>query len=567
MVASNKTLKEIVIDHMSPGAGLVMLSQQEYLNPLKYSINSRYTSFCETIILQNNDTDEPVMVRNKERKLVEKEVREKIKAVNYLLITLQRQNFSEDFIKITKDFCQDNFLIKYNNVVKEYEFLAQDRKNALAKLDNEYIKAPIGIKKIADKIAEIEKHYDDKQSKLYIRFNEIQYENMQLFAEAEQQISNHNKVVKLRDHKITTDSDQTHEIRQDEAKMSDNEKLDNSALKVGSKIELQAEIEPKIELKLEINALIAEKPVKILHNDELEVPIIKVFSNKEPKALKSVLKEPVAKKLDVNDELHGAQYVAEWAQKIMETKYDTVILSVGSNGKIEQQLPSFSKGLGKVAILNIDRGFQNSDTQNTSKFDNISVNYLSAPLQTPERNKIFGTAKQKKNYKEDPSTITQQALIGDICKLMDSGQKVILLSHISTSAPRLFFDKILSHPDIMDKYEKDFVFIHSYFETAPSIICSKNFVNSMISPSPEAVSKYLSTHGPISQDIEVIKDNILADKILEVYTQSECSSARSLKLPDDATIYHNLFQITAEDIMPMLGLNESSFLENYSNSA
>lgn len=574
MLANNKTLKEIVVDHISTDAGLVMLSQQEYLNPLKCSINSSYTSSSGTIISQINDFDESFIIRNKERKLVEERVREKTKAVDDLLVILQRQNFSEDFIKITKNFCLDNFLIKHNNIVKEYEFLAQDRKIALVELDKEYTKAPIGAIKIADKIAEIEKDYDNKQSKLYIRFNEIQYENMQLFAETEQQISNHNKVVKLRDHKITTDneqtiifaldrhSDQAHEIRQDEAKMSANEKLDNSALKVGSKIELQAEIEPKIELKLEIDAQIAEKPVKILYDNELEAPIIKVISNKEHKVVKNEFKGPIVKRLDISEELQGPEYVTEWAQKVMEAGYDTVVFSVGSSRKIEQQLPSFSKGLGKVAILNIDHSFQSSDTQNTSKFDNISVNYLQAPLQTPERNKIFGSTRLKENYKEDPSTITQETLIDDICKLMDSEQKVILLSHISVPAPRLFFDKILSHPDILSKYEKDFIFIHSYFEQEPTIICSKNFVNSMISPDPETMSKYLSTHEPIYQDIEVVKDNILIDKIWEVYAQSERSSARSLKLPNDATIYRNLFEINAEDIMPMLGLNENSFFDN-----
>lgn len=564
MLANNKTIEEIIINHLSPKAGLVILSQLEYLNPSKYSVVSSYNSFSQSIISQDDKLDEPFMIRNKERKLIEEEVREKTRAVNNLLMTLERQNFSDDFIKVTKDFCLNNFLIKHNNIINQYQVLSQEHKTALIELENAYMKAPMGTIKISDKVTELEKYYDDKQSELFNRFNEIQYKNLKLFVEAMQQISNQDKVVKLRNHKITTDSEQTivaplvkHDnkiltVKQNEVEISANEKLDGDAQEIKSEIEHESGI----------NTQIVKKPVKILRNDEFEVPIIEVVNDNEIKPMKNEPKKPVVKKLSVNEELQGTEYVTAWAQKVIEAEYDTVVFSVGSNGKIEQQLPSFSKGLGKVAILNIDRVFQISDIQNISKFDNISVNYLKAPLQTPERNKTFVTAKQRENYKEDPSTITQEALIDNICKLMDSRQKVILISHISVQAPRLFFDKILSHPDIMNKYEKDFIFIHSYSETAPSIICSKNFISSMISPSSETMSKYLSTHEPVSKDMEVVKDDIFAEKILEAYDQSEHSSAKSLKLSDDATIYHSLFQITAEDIMPMLGLNENSFFDS-----
>lgn len=208
------------------------------------------------------------------------------------------------------------------------------------------------------------------------------------------------------------------------------------------------EIEPDIEHELQAEALIATKPVKILHNEELEVPVIEAVNDKVQKVVKNKFKEPVTKKLDVNEELQRAEYVTQWAQKVMEGEYDT-IFSIGSKGVVDQQLPSFSKGLGKVAILNIDYRFQSTDTHNISKFDNVSVNYLEAKLPTPERNKTVESTQREENFKEDSPTMTQEALIGDTCKLMDSGQKVILLSHISIQSPRLHFDKILSHPNIL----------------------------------------------------------------------------------------------------------------------
>ena len=111
---------------------------------------------------------------------------------------------------------------------------------------------------------------------------------------------------------------------------------------------------------------------------------------------------------------------------------------------------------------------------------------------------------------------------------------------------------------------KKILYIHSYFEEKPSIVCSNDFVNSMISPNPEAMSKYQSTQEHISKDIEVVKDDVLVYKILEVYDQSERSSERSLKLPDKAMVYHSLFEITSEDIMPMIGLIEDSHFDNNS---
>jgi len=145
---------------------------------------------------------------------------------------------------------------------------------------------------------------------------------------------------------------------------------------------------------------------------------------------------------------------------------------------------------------------------------------------------------------------------------------VVLLSHICIQAPRMFFDKILTNDHIMDKYAENFIFIHSYFERSPTIVCSKEFVKSMVSPNmrvPSIQNKYIYTAEPVSNDIEEIKDCVLEDKIRQHYDCMSDSMARSLKLDADTTMYRYLFTVTAQDIIPLLGFNEDHFCSNDSD--
>lgn len=63
----------------------------------------------------------------------------------------------------------------------------------------------------------------------------------------------------------------------------------------------------------------------------------------------------------------------------------------------------------------------------------------------------------------------------------------------------------------------------------------------MISPNSEAVCAYVFTAEAISEDIKVIKDVVFGEKISEAHDQSKSPPERSLKMPDNAIIFHNLF--------------------------
>lgn len=157
--------------------------------------------------------------------------------------------------------------------------------------------------------------------------------------------------------------------------------------------------------------------------------------------------------------------------------YDTVILSIGSGKVINQQIPPFSNGLGQVAILNIDTFFSKDETD------------LSAQIENIERYNIRARTEEQKEL-----LIKQEKLADSIYRLIDGGKKVILLSHISPLAPRTHFEKVLKNKDIMNGYGDKFLFINSYFDDMPTILCRKGSINSIMSPNMKAnsvMNKYI----------------------------------------------------------------------------
>lgn len=278
-----------------------------------------------------------------------------------------------------------------------------------------------------------------------------------------------------------------------------------------------------------------------------------VVEEKEPAIEEEIkLEKAVVKKLDIDNGLKPREYITEWTNKIVEMDYDTVILSIGSGKVINQQIPPFSNGLGQVAILNIDTFFSKDETENVSNSNKISVNYLSAQIENIERYNIRARTEEQKEL-----LIKQEKLADSIYRLIDGGKKVILLSHISPLAPRTHFEKVLKNKDIMNGYGDKFLFINSYFDDMPTILCRKGSINSIMSPNMKAKSvmnKYIYT-GKAYPKGEELEDIVVYDRITSCYDICKISfSAGNKKIAmPEGMVYSGLSEVTAEDVMHLMG--------------
>lgn len=194
----------------------------------------------------------------------------------------------------------------------------------------------------------------------------------------------------------------------------------------------------------------------------------------------------VPKKLDIKGNNPGDCFL-DWVQQVTKNDYEFAVISVGSGLDHEnQQIPPLTEKLGKVAIINIDTCFTESEMVRESASDDVSVNYLKGKIKgyqevlQPNAPEYLKKARQESDEINNKISITQEDLKERINDLIDSGKKVVLLSHISPIAPILFFEQVLIDEKIMNNYGDNFIFINSYFDDCPTILCSKNGVLKMM---------------------------------------------------------------------------------------
>jgi hypothetical protein len=471
-------------------AGITLLSQHQYLPLRKLDIQPNASAFCAQIHLENS------WEHTAEDNPIAKSVTRKKQQIDNLVKLLESKNFSQDFIKVTKDFCDNNILKAEQEMARQYSLLIEGQSKKISLKEQEYQTTSVTsvIREIAKQITELQNDFVKEKTDFLTKYNKLQTDTRCFFNNIDDKISSQDREIEQR----TTDI-----------------------------LCQKAEIVPVIPELVE--------PVTIE---------IKPFI--------------AAKRLDICSSFSPGEYLVEWTKKVSEVDYKFVIISVGSRGKINQQIPPFSNGLGSVAILNIDPCFLVEDLENISNSNTISVNYVKAQIKVDSRFS-FGPASKRQEHEANNHDIKQEELATSIDTLMTSGKKVILLSHISLFAPRMQFEQVLKNQDIMNNYGNKFLFINSYFENSPTILCNKSFIKSMLEPNmkPKSIqNKYIYTGEKMPKGEEALKDLIVSDKMQEFYDRMELefrSPNRKSICTNEYTVYKNLSLVEPDKLISLLG--------------
>ncbi len=252
--------------------------------------------------------------------------------------------------------------------------------------------------------------------------------------------------------------------------------------------------------------------------------------------MKTTTYTPTPKRLEISRNLTAREYLNEWTQRASKENYDFVVFSIGSHKQTSQQIPKFTSALKKVAILNMDQAFTDNELTSVSTSTEVSVNYLTCKIKCNPKFLLV----DPKSISSEPKDrmlkcdIPQENLITSILELIKSDKKVILLSHISISAPIIFFDSVLKNEAILGNYGNKFLFIHSYFTQLPTVLCSKEFIKYIISEKTneksliELMSK---VYDPKSDKM----DDLYNSKILSNLSTTEAEDITAL-MEKDVTI-------------------------------
>ncbi|MDF2965858.1 MAG: hypothetical protein K0Q51_1246 [Rickettsiaceae bacterium] len=514
LLQQNNDLEDFTLSNpaMDEFARVALLAQEKYMAPKKLDIGSgNYKTFCAPTSFYENVPYEYHFLTHKDEYQVrenpiEFSLKQKENNIHKLVTLLEGKEFPQVFIKTTKDFCNDNLIKAEKQLAKQYGLL-QDEYDTRIKI------------------------YNNKPAKL----DGLNTQERMKMIEASR-----DKKAKMDELKNQYNNAKSELIK----KYNDTQKQKWRFL---NEIEMNFSAQDKN---------IEKKTAEIQSIKEQNIPQALTSLTVDNDKLVEL---PVAKQLAIEGKLKAGENLSEWTKKVSEADYDTAILSIGGRNKISQQIPAFSDGLGQTAILNIDQIFSDDEIRNVSKSNDVSVNYVAGKIQVADRFSL--NPNQKKQHTED-NVIKQEELSKDICRLISSGKKVILLSHISPLAPRICFDKILKDQDIMKHYGEDFLFIHSYTENHPTILCSKDFVDEMMEPNmkaPEVLSKYVNNPNVESKGQE-LEDLVIQDKITGLYDRCERNiqhkiSENPLRTPE-GTVYPTLSMVKAKDVRVLLGLND-----------
>jgi hypothetical protein len=147
-----------------------------------------------------------------------------------------------------------------------------------------------------------------------------------------------------------------------------------------------------------------------------------------------------------------ASYIKEWFTEKAQNGQQNFAITVGSYGSDEQCNPTFTKSEKNVAILNIDRCFNENEYRNSSDKNNT---------------------KMKLSLSEEKFPITHQVLNEEIENIIKNNQNKCVITVCTSPIGFNFFEKLIKKNTVY--LGKNLAYVQSYFDFYPSANLNAEF--------------------------------------------------------------------------------------------
>ena len=479
MLTTNKTLEKLSVDYdgINGMERLCLIAQLPEISLLKLEVSGNFSSLLlQYIDFKHTKTflgwREEALYRN--NPLEFKENYKKTQKER-LLSLLEHHRFDNSFIQRIHHIL-NTFEEKEQLLIKDYPSLKHEAAE-LEKIANLHQTANHVVRN--EMVKKYKEDIEKKRQELVKSYIDLQHQHINYLRDLEKVFHQRNSV------KIEKNPVQN---KQELDKMSKKEKS-----KEPDKLE-----ENKMPKK---EAVVNKVKADELPEEETKKPTLLIgFDNKR--------QQNKEKRRLIINAMPAIEYLNTWTNAVLSDDYNFAVISVGGGMVKGQQIPKFSEQIGNTAVLNIDTFFSSEEMNNESAHAETAVNYLVHKLNSQDG--------------------SNQTLKDNIAKLIQSGKKVILLSHVSPYAGIYVFKDILK--ENVENYGKNFLFVASYFEECSTFVCSKNFIEECVLP--EKADKHVIYH---QEQGFCVKDGKEIDAVGKRFAQF-------------GTIFKSLQDISGEDI-------------------